>query len=42
VPVCPLLVEAAVAVGEIPPDVTAFQLMHGVGNLCIGADSDPR
>lgn len=40
-PVCTRLLDAAVAAGEVRPDVTAFQLMRGVGNLCIGAD-DPR
>jgi len=30
------------AAGEIRPDLTAYQLMRGVGNLCVGAGSDPR
>ncbi|MBB6343710.1 TetR/AcrR family transcriptional regulator [Nonomuraea muscovyensis] len=42
VPVCTQLLEAAAAAGEIRPDVDAYELMRGVGNLCIGADSDPR
>lgn len=42
VPVCTRLVEAAAAAGEIRADVDAYQLMRGVGNLCVGADSDPR
>jgi AcrR family transcriptional regulator len=42
VPVCTRLLEAAVGSGEIRSDVGAFELMYGVGNLCIGADSDPR
>jgi AcrR family transcriptional regulator len=42
VPVCAQLLEAAAAAGEIRPDVTAYQLMRGVGGLCIGADNDPR
>ncbi|MFC1406517.1 MULTISPECIES: TetR/AcrR family transcriptional regulator [Streptacidiphilus] len=42
VPVCSRLLDAAVASGEIRSDLTALELMHGVGNLCIGADSDPR
>ncbi len=42
VPVCARLLDAAAAAGEIRPDVDAFELMRGVGNLCIGADSDPR
>ncbi|GCB52896.1 TetR/AcrR family transcriptional regulator [Streptomyces sp. NL15-2K] len=42
VPVCAELLEAAAVAGEIRSDVDAYQLMRGVGNLCIGADSDPR
>jgi AcrR family transcriptional regulator len=42
VPVCAQLLEAAVAAGEIRSDLEAVELMHGVGNLCIGADSDPH
>ena len=42
VPVCTQLLEAAAAAGEIRSDLAAFELMRGVGNLCIGADSDPR
>ncbi|WP_327064846.1 TetR/AcrR family transcriptional regulator [Kitasatospora sp. NBC_01302] len=42
VPVCAHLLDAAVAAGEIRPDLDALQLMRGIGNLCIGADSDPR
>ncbi|MGW0763287.1 TetR/AcrR family transcriptional regulator, partial [Streptomyces sp. NPDC002814] len=42
VPVCTQLLEAAAAAGEIRADVDAYALMRGVGNLCIGADSDPR
>ncbi|MHC0434192.1 TetR/AcrR family transcriptional regulator [Streptomyces sp. O3] len=41
-PVCTELLEAAAAAGEIRPDIDAYQLMRGVGNLCIGADNDPR
>ncbi|GAA4486660.1 TetR/AcrR family transcriptional regulator [Actinoallomurus oryzae] len=41
-PVCARLLEAAAAAGEIRPDIDAYELMRGVGNLCIGADSDPR
>jgi len=37
VPVCAQLLDAAAAAGEIRPDVTAFELLRGVGNLCIGA-----
>ncbi|MFE3742825.1 TetR/AcrR family transcriptional regulator [Streptomyces sp. NPDC059134] len=42
VPVCTELLDAAAAADEIRSDLTAFELMRGVGNLCIGADSDPR
>ena len=42
VPVCAQLLDAAVAAGEIRPDVDALTLLRGVGNLCIGADNDPR
>jgi AcrR family transcriptional regulator len=41
VPVCGQLLEAAAAAGEIIPDVKAYSLMRAIGNLCIGADSDP-
>ncbi|SDG74628.1 regulatory protein, tetR family [Sinosporangium album] len=39
VPACAALLEAAVQAGEAPADVTAYSLMRGIGNLCIGADS---
>ena len=42
VPVCAQLLDAAAAAGEILPDTDAYELMLGVGNLCIGADSNPR
>lgn len=42
VPVCAHLLAAAADAGEIHSDVDAYELMRGVGNLCIGADSDPR
>jgi AcrR family transcriptional regulator len=41
VPVCTQLLEASAAAGEISPDVEAYGLMRGVGNICIGADTDP-
>jgi AcrR family transcriptional regulator len=41
VPVCAQLLEAAAAAGEIVPDVEAYGLMRGIGNICIGADADP-
>jgi len=42
VPVCTQLLDAAARSGEIRPGLDAYELMRGVGNLCIGADSDPR
>jgi len=39
VPVCAQLLDAAAAAGEIVPDLDAVVLMHGIGNLCIGAGS---
>lgn len=42
VPVCTQLLDAAAAAGEVRPDVAAYELMRGVGNLCIGAGRDPR
>jgi AcrR family transcriptional regulator len=41
-PVCAELLDAAARAGEIRPDIEALELMVGVGNLCIGADKDPR
>ncbi|MFE5028861.1 TetR/AcrR family transcriptional regulator [Streptomyces sp. NPDC056656] len=41
-PVCTQLLDAAAESGEIRSDLTAYELMRGVGNLCIGADSDSR
>jgi AcrR family transcriptional regulator len=42
VPVCAQLLDAAATAGEILPDMDAYELLRGVGNLCIGADSNPR
>ena len=42
VPVCEQMLDAAVTVGEIRADVGAYELMRGIGNLCIFADQDPR
>ncbi|WP_433022479.1 TetR/AcrR family transcriptional regulator [Kribbella sp. CA-294648] len=42
VPVCAELLDAAAAAGEIQPGTEAYELMRGVGNLCIGADGDSR
>jgi AcrR family transcriptional regulator len=41
VPVCTNLLDAAAASGEIRPGLAAYELMRAVGNLCIGADTDP-
>ena len=41
-PVCTQLLDAAVASGEIRSAVTTYELMRGIGNLCIGAESDPQ
>jgi len=42
VPVCARLLAAAADAGEIRADIAAFELMYGVGNLCVGLDSDSR
>ncbi|WP_328412484.1 TetR family transcriptional regulator [Streptomyces violaceus] len=42
VPVCSELLTTAADAGEIDSGIEAYELMRGVGNLCIGADSDPR
>jgi AcrR family transcriptional regulator len=42
VPVCAELLEATAAAGEIRPGQDAYELLRGVGNLCVGAGSDPR
>ncbi|MEV0597299.1 hypothetical protein AB0I38_38390 [Nonomuraea cavernae] len=42
VPVCAQLLDAAAGSGEIRSDLKAYELMRGVGNLCIGAGHDPR
>jgi AcrR family transcriptional regulator len=42
VPVCGQLLDAAATAGEIRPDTDAYELMRGVGNLCVGADNNPR
>ncbi|MEU1375055.1 TetR/AcrR family transcriptional regulator [Streptomyces triculaminicus] len=41
-PVCTQLLDAAVTAGEIEPGTQPYELMRGIGNLCIGRDSDPR
>ncbi|WP_432420279.1 TetR/AcrR family transcriptional regulator [Nocardia neocaledoniensis] len=41
-PVCAELLDAAAAAGEIESGVGPYQLLRGIGNLCIGAESDTR
>ncbi|MFI5719881.1 TetR/AcrR family transcriptional regulator [Nocardia sp. NPDC051750] len=41
-PVCTQLLDAAVEAREIVPDIDPYELMRGIGNLCIGAGNDPR
>jgi len=42
VPVAEQLLNAAAAAGEIHPGQDAYELLRGVGNLCVGSGSDPR
>ncbi|NEW41340.1 TetR/AcrR family transcriptional regulator [Nocardia cyriacigeorgica] len=42
VPVCAQLLDAAAEADEIISGTDAYELMRGVGNLCIGADNNPR
>jgi AcrR family transcriptional regulator len=42
VPVCADLLGAAATAGEIRLGLEPYELLRGVGNLCIGAESDPR
>ncbi|GHO41980.1 TetR/AcrR family transcriptional regulator [Ktedonospora formicarum] len=42
VPVCAQLLNAAAEAGETSTDIDAYELMRGIGNLCIGTDNDPR
>ena len=39
---CAQLLDAAAKAGEIRPGTDAYELLRGVGNLSIGADSNPR
>ncbi|MEU3664230.1 TetR/AcrR family transcriptional regulator [Streptomyces sp. NPDC032940] len=41
-PVCAELLDAAVEAGDIRPGTQPYELMRGIGNLCIGSDNDPR
>jgi hypothetical protein len=36
------LLAAAAEAGEISADIDVYELMRGIGNLCVGADNDPR
>ncbi len=42
VPVCAQLLAATAQAGEISTDINAYELMRGIGNLCVGADKDPH
>ncbi|MCK9932604.1 TetR/AcrR family transcriptional regulator [Frankia sp. Mgl5] len=42
VPVCTQLLDAAASSGEIRSDLDAYELMRGVGGICIGAGKKPR
>lgn len=42
VPVCAELLDAAMKACEIRRDIQALELMRGVGNLCVGANTDDR
>ncbi|MER7735491.1 helix-turn-helix domain-containing protein [Streptomyces erythrochromogenes] len=41
-PVCAQLLDAAAEAGEIRSGTQPYELMRGIGNLCIGRDDDPR
>ncbi|MFF0739269.1 TetR/AcrR family transcriptional regulator [Streptomyces sp. NPDC004111] len=41
-PVCAQLLDAAAESGEIEPGTEPYELMRGIGNLCVGSDNDPR
>lgn len=42
VPACTALLDAARSSGEVQADITAYEFLRGVGNLCIGGTGDPR
>lgn len=42
IPVCNQLLDAAVAAGEVRPGMTAYELLRGIGSLCIGVGHDAR
>ncbi|GAA2101668.1 TetR/AcrR family transcriptional regulator [Streptomyces albiaxialis] len=41
-PVAEQLLGAAVDAGEVRPGTQPYELMRGIGNLCVGGDTDPR
>ncbi|MFJ8543319.1 TetR/AcrR family transcriptional regulator [Streptomyces sp. NPDC093586] len=41
-PVCAELLDAAVEAGDIRPGTQPYELMRGIGNLCVGRDDDSR
>jgi AcrR family transcriptional regulator len=41
VPVCAQLLDASVDSGEITAGTGPYELMRGIGNLCVGRDNDP-
>lgn len=41
-PVAERLLDAAAAAGEIRPGTRPYELLRGIGNLCVGDDGDPR
>ena len=42
VPACAQLLEAAARAGEVTPGTDAYELLRGIGNLCIRRDDDPH
>ena len=42
VPVCGSLLDAALESSGSTPPVDAYNVLKGIGNLCIGAANDPR
>jgi AcrR family transcriptional regulator len=42
VPVCTHLLDVAAEAGELRPGLDAYELMRGVGGLCVGAGDNPR
>ncbi|MFE4212604.1 TetR/AcrR family transcriptional regulator [Streptomyces sp. NPDC056844] len=41
-PVAEELLDAAVEAGEVRAGIQPYELMRGIGNLCIASDEDPR